>query len=147
MDDMCDADKYHHNGLEDIDHALQFHFAGRQFPRHVSKRAKELFKNSYELQLSQKDGGAAFRPNRGDGAAHQAQIRKRKRFARRKAFVVTAIVVAMKEFGLSLNARTRKSDADVVEALSETVPGGSKIRLTSVKSCCRSLSLTDIRFR
>ena len=141
MDDLCDADKYLHNGLEDIDQALQYHFAGRQFPRHVSKRAKELFKRSYELQSQQKDGDVAFRRNRGDSSS------RRKRFARRKAFVVTAIVVSLKEFGLSLNGRMRQSDSQAIAALSETVSGGSKIRLTSVKSCCRTLSLTDIRFR
>jgi len=144
MDDLCDADKYLHNGLEDIDHALQLHFAGRQFPRHVCKRAKELFTLSYEWQKNQKAGDVSFRRNRGEGAAPAG---KRKRFARRKAFVVTAIIVALKEFGLSLCGRTRLGDKEAIATLSDTVPGGSKIRLTSVKSCCRSLSLTDIRFR
>jgi hypothetical protein len=59
--------------------------------------------------------------------------------------VVTSILVALKEFGVSLQGRP--TDKETIAMLSKSIPGNLTIKLGSVKTCCRDLGLDDIRFR
>ena len=144
QDRQVEPDDYLSQGLREVGDALSFHFRGKQFPKHVAIRAKELFQKSHEIQLQQKAGDVAFKKHRrsSNNTSHRV------RYGRRKAFVITAIVVALKEFGVSLQGRVRMSDKDTISLLSDSVPGNSTVSIGSVKSCCRDLCLDDrIRFR
>mmetsp|Transcript_9015 Transcript_9015/g.12079 ORF Transcript_9015/g.12079 Transcript_9015/m.12079 type:complete len:325 (-) Transcript_9015:51-1025(-) len=133
-----EGDNYLRNGLQEVERALRSYFEGSPvFPQHAYNRAKQLFEVSFLLQAQQKIGSVAFYNPR----LSQNGRGNRKRFARRKTFVITAIIVALKEFGLR-----RDSDKKTVAELSRTVAGTAKVGLASVKSCCTTLSL-DIKFR
>jgi len=138
-----EPDDYLSQGLREVEDALSLHFRGKPFPKHVFIRAKDLFQKSHEVQLQQKAGDVAFKKHRrsSNNTSHRV------RYSRRKAFVITAIVVALKEFGVSLQGRVRISDKDTIDLLSDSVPGNSTVSIGSVKSCCRDLCLDEIRFR
>jgi len=139
----CETDDYLRNGIREIQKALVYHFKGRPFPDHVSHRAKALFTQSYHIQSQQKAGDVLFTKSRGSSVYSS----NRKRYARKKAFVVTSIMVALKEFGVSILARHRTSDKETVIELSSSVPGNFPVSLASVRSCCRALGLDDLYFR
>jgi len=140
---QSEGDDYLSQGLREIENALSLHFRGRQFPKHVSIRAKDLFRKSFEIQLQQKAGDVAFKKHR-RSSNHTSH---RVRYGRRKAFVITAIIVALKEFGVALQGRMRTGDKETIALLSDSVPGNNTVSVGSVKSCCRDLCLDDIRFR
>eukprot|EP00009_Paramoeba_aestuarina_P009415 CAMPEP_0201522626 /NCGR_PEP_ID=MMETSP0161_2-20130828/18435_1 /ASSEMBLY_ACC=CAM_ASM_000251 /TAXON_ID=180227 /ORGANISM="Neoparamoeba aestuarina, Strain SoJaBio B1-5/56/2" /LENGTH=350 /DNA_ID=CAMNT_0047921535 /DNA_START=113 /DNA_END=1166 /DNA_ORIENTATION=+ len=142
QDRRVEPDDYLSQGLREVEDALSLHFRGKQFPKHVAIRAKDLFQKSHEIQLQQKAGDVAFKKHRrsSNNTSHRV------RYGRRKAFVITAIVVALKEFGVSLQGRVRMSDKDTISLLSDSVPGNSTVSIGSVKSCCRDLCLDDILF-
>jgi hypothetical protein len=137
-----EADNYLSLGLREIENALSFHFSGRQFPNHVALRAKDIFRKSYEIQLQQKVGDLAFKKQKRSVTNPSSN---RVRYGRRKAFVVTSVIVALKEFGVSLPGRP--TDKETTAMLNKSIPGNLTIKLSSVKTCCRDLGLEDIRFR
>jgi hypothetical protein len=138
-----DSANYLSEGMHEIETSLAGIF-GSQYYQHVLLRAQNLFQQSYALQSQQKTGSAAFKPSRRGQQNTDSSIDTRRRYSRRKAFVISAIVASLKEFGLSLPGHP--SDRATVDILSCSVPGDLRITIQSVKKCCRDLGL-DMRFR
>lgn len=129
------TEEYLGNGLREMEEAINSVFGEWQYP-HLAMRARDIFRRAVAIQAEQKEGVAKFNHRRAsDNGEH------RLRFGRRKAFVITAIVIAMKEFGLSLPGGKKRKDRDAVRALSDVIPGKQKVSLDSVKSCCSTLGI------
>ena len=132
---------YLSDGMQEIESVLAGLFRC-QYYQHVLTRAQNVFRMSFALQSQQKSGNAVFKPSRRGNPNAESSNDTRRRYSRRKAFVVSAIVVSLKEFGVSLPGHP--SDRSTIDILSCSVPGDLRITLQSVKKCCRELGL-DMR--
>jgi len=120
------------HGLADLE--VIFEKVFKREHRHVYSRAREIFKKAAEVQTHQKNGSATFRSRRYDPNT------TRKRFGKRRAYVVTAYMVAMKLVGVvGIPGTTIRKDEDVLAALSVATSGNQSVALRSVKDCSKIL--------
>jgi len=112
-------------GLRNIEDVLYKLYNGDTTNKRVSERAKELFQKAFHFQVQQKKGAIEMKRSGGKNLANK----NRQKFSRRKQFVITALIEALKEAGIS---RWK------IEDLSEQMEG-IQVSQYSVENCLKDL--------
>lgn len=134
---------YEKLGRKQIENAVFHLFSNSSLAGSLIVRATEIYKKSVELQQKQKEISCDQKPccRRRDRKFHC-----RVRFARQKAFLVTSIIIAMKQLGLQIltNKMTAKTrDRHHIKMISQHIEGTINVSINSVKGCCRDLGYTS----
>jgi len=127
-------DEFLHEGFKIIDDAMS-----RLFPDIMHQSAKRLaqfyFKQAFKMQLDEKKGLSQMK-RKPIGAA-QADTSKRKKFSRRKAFIVSSILAALRRESI-MKPDCSWYDVQDLNGLVE----GKKVSQNSKNKCWRELDIT-----
>jgi len=116
------------DGMKNIDEVLLFLYKGDSVNKPVQERAKELFQQAFHFQVKQKQGAV---PMKRSGSSKKLKDQNRLKFSRRKQFVVTCVLQALKEHNINTWELT-----DLSEHLD-----GIQVSKYSVRHCMKDLQL------
>ncbi len=151
---------YEESGLGEIEYVVTEIFHDVSLYRSLVSRASEIYKLSVDLQKNQKDKlciscekAKTQTPKKSSKSRASRNCACRPRFCRQKAFVLTSIIIAMKQLGLRIgnyddacqDTKAKSRDRYHMEVLNRFIPGTVNVSIQSVKTCCRDLKLTSIR--
>ena len=147
------------SGRGDIEHVVTQIFCHMSLRGSLVSRASDIYKQYVDSQKKRKSqlciscGKAQTREPKNSsnlrlvGASREGTCRQR--FCRRKAFMLTSIIIAMKQLGLRIEnydgAEAKSRDQYHIEVLNRFITGIVNVSIQSVKSCCRDLKFTSIR--
>jgi hypothetical protein len=129
------------SGIVDIECAVSYFFKYASICRSLIIRATDIFKIVAKMQNDQKQRTVQT-------PRTSQQYKCRKRYGRQKAFVISSIIIGMKQLGLNIDPLTNTKlsrDKQNIEELNRVVSGETLITISSVKKCCRELGFTSIR--
>lgn len=118
-------------GITEIEYAVSYFFKHVPICKSLIIRATDIFKTVAKVQNDQK------------------RMIVRKRHSRQKAFVISSIIVGMRQLGLNISnplTNTKLSrDKQNIEELNRVVPGEIVITINCVKKCCRELGFGSLK--
>jgi hypothetical protein len=115
-------DQFLWDGLEDIDNIADKLWPGERGNQSVITRAKQLFENAFRVQQLEKAEPPSNQSSRRNGP--------RKKFAKRKQYVVTSLYKALRENGVYTWG------IDEIDALA---PGNIKVSRKAMSRCMRAV--------
>lgn len=117
-------------GLKNVDDTIFRLCNGDTTNKAVAERAKELFQKAFYRQMEQKKGNLVMKKASGPKTTNGGGIRKK--FSKRKQYVVSCIYQALTEEGLS---------AWNIATLSNLVEGEMNVSQSSVDTCLEEIGL------